>query len=280
MLTTESMAALAAEAAEDEPAGVDDGGSPLLHGGQEVALQPGAVVDDLGDRLPADEGVGVVGELGGRVVPPDGHVGDGRHRHPRLGANCPLARFSSRRVMANQRSPGTSGAFERAMRQLVLQGLPTTSTRTSLAALAAMARPCGPKIPPLTVSRSPRSMPALRGMEPTSSAHEAPSKAVSRSEVATMSADQGEGTVVDLHDHALERLHRRLDLEQAQHDRLVGAEHLARGDAEQERVADLAGCPGDGDVDGRLGCHAAEANGASRPGRPATASARSVGRRR
>ena len=93
--------------------------------------------------------------------------------------------------MANQRSLGTSGALDRAIRQLVLQGLPTTSTRTSEAALAAMAWPWGPKIPPLTVSRSPRSMPALRGIEPTSSAHEVPSKAVSRSVVATMSLTRG-----------------------------------------------------------------------------------------
>ena len=93
--------------------------------------------------------------------------------------------------MANHRSAGTSGALERAIRQLVLQGLPTTSTRTSEAALAAMARPWGPKIPPLTVSRSPRSMPALRGIEPTSSAHEVPSNAVSRSVVETMSLTRG-----------------------------------------------------------------------------------------
>ena len=93
--------------------------------------------------------------------------------------------------MANQRSAGTSGALDRAMRQLVLQGLPTTRTRTSEAALAAMARPWGLKMPPLTLSRSPRSMPALRGMEPTSRAHDVPSKAVLRSEVATMSLTRG-----------------------------------------------------------------------------------------
>ena len=38
---------------------------------------------------------------------------------------------------------------------------------------------------------------------------------------------------------------RRLDLG-------VRAEHLPRGDAEEERVADLAGGAGDGDVDGAL----------------------------
>ena len=34
-------------------------------------------------------------------------------------------------------------------------------------------------------------MPALRGMEPTSSAHDVPSKAVLRSDVATMSCTRG-----------------------------------------------------------------------------------------
>ncbi len=45
--------------------------------------------------------------------------------------------------MANHRSVGISGALDRAMRQLVLQGLPTTMIRTSEAAWAAMAWPWG-----------------------------------------------------------------------------------------------------------------------------------------
>ena len=172
---------------------------------------------------------------------------------PAFAASCALARFSSRRVMANQRSAGTSGAFERAMRQLVLQGLPTTRMRTSEAAFSAMARPCGLKMPPFTLRRSPRSMPALRGTEPTSNAHDVPSKAVRRSDVAHDVVHEGEGAVVDLHDDALEHAHGGLDLEQAQHDRLVLTEELARRDAEQDGVADLAAGAGDGDVDGGLG---------------------------
>src|SRR5713101_2544022 len=42
---------------------------------------------------------------------------------PAFLASSVLARFSSRRVMANHRSGSTSGAFERAIRQLVLHGL-------------------------------------------------------------------------------------------------------------------------------------------------------------
>src|SRR5438552_16200234 len=98
-------------------------------------------------------------------------------------ASCDLARFSSRRVIANHRSAGMSGALRRAMRQFVLQGLPTTRMRTSCAALAAIALPCGPKIPPLTDSRPPRAMPALRGTDPTRSAHDTPPNACSALDV-------------------------------------------------------------------------------------------------
>src|SRR5207248_5983097 len=54
--------------------------------------------------------------------------------------------------------------------------------------------------------------------------------------------------------HALERLLRLLvgNLQQLQDHRLVLAEHLARGDAEQEGITDLAGGTGDGNADGLL----------------------------
>jgi len=96
---------------------------------------------------------------------------------PPLWASWALARFSSKRSWRTSGRPGTSGALERAIRQLGVQGLPTTRMRTSRRLLA-MARPCGLKMPPLTLSRSPRSMPALRGTEPTRRAHEVPSNAV------------------------------------------------------------------------------------------------------
>src|SRR5690606_24377704 len=69
------------------------------------------------------------------------------------------ARLWSRRVIAVNRSAGTSGAAAWAMSALVLAGLPTTSTRMSSAAWALMAWPWGLKMPPLASRRSPRSMP-------------------------------------------------------------------------------------------------------------------------
>ena len=60
---------------------------------------------------------------------------------------------------------------------------------------------------------------------------------------------------------------RGLDLEQPQHDRLVGAEQLPAGDAVDERVADLARGAGDGDVEGVCAMRA-KLPGGSRPAEP------------
>ena len=60
-------------------------------------------------------------------------------------------------------------------------------------------------------------------------------------------AQQREGAVEQLERRALGGLDRVGDLEETQVDLLVRAEHLTRGDAEQEGVADLAGGAGDGD---------------------------------
>ena len=75
------------------------------------------------------------------------------------------------------RSRGTPSAFDIAIRQFVLAGLPTTSTLTSSAAPALIASPCGLKIAPFASSRSERSMPLVRGRAPTSSATLQPSNA-------------------------------------------------------------------------------------------------------
>ena len=65
--------------------------------------------------------------------------------------------------------------------------------------------------------------------------------------------EQREGAVVELHGGALGGLQRWGDLQQAKLDRHVRAEQLAGGDAEEQRVADLAGGAGDGDVHGSAG---------------------------
>src|ERR1700722_6315235 len=105
---------------------------------------------------------------------------------PALIAIWVTARFWSSIVIANQRSAGTDGALFIAIRQLVLQGLPTTRTRTSLAAFLAIAWPWPVKILPLIPSRSLRSMPAFRGTEPTRRAQLTPLNPSSSEAVGTI----------------------------------------------------------------------------------------------
>src|SRR5690606_1055790 len=65
--------------------------------------------------------------------------------------------------------------------------------------------------------------------------------------------EQRERAVVELHRGALGGLHRLRDLQQAELDRGVRAEQLTGGDTEEQRVTDLPGGTGDGDIDGYLG---------------------------
>ncbi len=173
---------------------------------------------------------------------------------PAFCASWACARFWSSRVIAVKRSGPRRLAWAAAIMQLVLHGLPTTTTRASSEATSSMALPWPTKILPLSFSRSARSMPGPRGLEPTRMHQSASLNATFGSPVSTMPAQEREGAVVELHRDALERLLDRLDrdLEQLQDDRLVLAEHLARGDARQDAVADLTGGAGDGDAERSL----------------------------
>ncbi len=89
---------------------------------------------------------------------------------PVFSASWEMARLWSRRTMAWNCSGFSLGALARAMRALVFAGLPTTSTFTVRLATSLRASPWGLKMPPFAERRSLRSMPALRGRAPTSSA--------------------------------------------------------------------------------------------------------------
>src|SRR5437763_1651677 len=84
---------------------------------------------------------------------------------PTWEASWATARLWSRRIIDVKRSRGMSGALRIAIRQLVLAGLPTTSTRTSSAARSLSALPCTVKILPFSESSSARSMPLVRGRD-------------------------------------------------------------------------------------------------------------------
>ena len=77
-------------------------------------------------------------------------------------------------------------------------------------------------------------MPGPRGRAPTSSATLTPSKATFGSSAMSTAGEQRERAVVELHRGSLRRLDGRRDLQQAQRDRGVRAEHRAARDAEQQ----------------------------------------------
>src|SRR5207245_2333155 len=74
-------------------AGFDDRRAALLHGRDEVVLEPLLVVDDLRGGAAVHLRVEDVGVLGRGMVAPDGHVGDVLDRHSRLSLrSIPLLR--------------------------------------------------------------------------------------------------------------------------------------------------------------------------------------------
>ena len=155
---------------------------------------------------------------------------------PAFLASCDLARFSSSAVMAKKRFFGTPGALFAAMSELVLHGLPTTSTRDVargvlgdgialagenfavdaeqiLALHAGLARHGADEQRPVH---------ALETFVEIRGRHEA--------------FEQRERAVVEFHADAVQRGHGFFigDFDEVEDDRLVRAERRAGGDAEQE----------------------------------------------
>ena len=133
--------------------------------------------------------------------------------------------------MANQRSAGTFGACDRAIKALVLHGLATVRTRTSGPAASLIACPWLVKIGPLARIRSARVIPSLRGIPPTKITQSAPSKASVALSDALTSARSGNAQSSSSMMVPLERGEGRRDLQEAERDRLVGAENGPRGES-------------------------------------------------
>jgi len=240
-------------------AGVDDGGAALLHRGDEVGLEPGLVgAGGLEARPPLDLRVEHVGVLGGGVVAPDRHVGDVGDRGAGLLRQLgdgpvvveaghgrePLARDVRRRVHGDEAVRVRGVAHDEDLH--VVGGVVVERLALHREDAAVGLEQVGP---------------LHAGLAGHGADEQGDVRPVERDVGAVGGGDAGEQrerAVVELHDDALERAHRRRDLEELQVDRLVGTEQRAAGDAEEERVADLAGSAGDGDGDGGGGGHGSD----------------------
>ena len=215
-----------------------------------LVRDPLLVVDRLPGALPVDFGVDQV--LGRRVGPMRSVAETAETGLPeqQLVGDLQNRRLWSRRIIAVNGSCGTLGAFDIAIKQLVLAGLPTTSTLTSSAALALIsfalrleaARRRWPS------SRSKCSMRGTARPRPDQEADVATVERLLRVVGDVHPAQQREGAVVELHRGALGGFDRLGDLQQAELDRVSGPSICTAGDAEQQRVADLAGGAGYGDL--------------------------------
>ena len=148
--------------------------------------------------------------------------------------------------MANHRSAGISGAFAAAIRQLVLQGLPTTSVRTSGRRVAGDRPTLGREDAAVDGEQVLALHARLAGHGADQQRPVDPGERLVGARGAHHPAQQREGAVLELHRHALQRGQGRVELEHVEVDGGARAEHLAGRDPEEERVADLSGGAGDG----------------------------------
>src|SRR3954452_17057174 len=187
---TWSIAAFAADAAEDAPRASMISAPPLpTRGMSSFSYQSMSPLSTA--RSPFTFALNRSGNIVGEWLPHTTRSWMSPTPTSSFWASCATARFSSRRVMAVNRSLGMSGASLIAMSAFVFAGLPTTRIFTSSAAWALSDSPWGLKIAPLASSRSARSMPFERGRAPTRSATFTPSKALSRSSVTSTERSSG-----------------------------------------------------------------------------------------
>src|SRR5260370_42432317 len=124
MLFTESITALAADAADDEPRASITAAPRFCTVSMNLPLShPWSLITSKGER-PAIFALRASGYCVVEWLPQTPRFLTTPTGTPAFLASSVLARFSSSRVMANQRSGSISGALDRAIRQLVLHGLP------------------------------------------------------------------------------------------------------------------------------------------------------------
>jgi len=122
----------------------------------------------------------------------------------------------SRRVMAVEAVVVVSGALFMAMSELCWPGCPPRGSARRARRLSLRALPCTVKIAPLAYEQV-LALHALRGGGGSRPAARSWRRRTPRWVVGLLDAgQQGEGAVLELHGHALERVERRRDLEQLQ----------------------------------------------------------------
>ena len=237
-----------------EATGRDDGCAALADGGQEGLFQPSLVGDDGGSGLARDLGVLVVGEHRGGVVAEDRQVGDLRDGHAGL-----LGELGGAAVLI-QTDHGSEALLGETLR---LGGGDHDVGVAGVAHHGHAAVVSGNGVDDLALAHKDlavvlEQVGALLAGTARLGAHQQTPVGVTEGDFGLVgqhhAGEQRKGAVLEFQGHATQSglglFHR--DFQKLQDDRLVLAEHLARGNAEKQAVADLAGGTGDGDANGLL----------------------------
>ena len=160
---TPSSAALAAEAADEPPRALITAAPRLATVGTKVSVNQAWSVMTSVAGLPPIRAFLKSGYWLSLWLPQIARLLTWPTGTPAFRASCVAARFWSSRVMANQRSAGTLGACDRAIRALVLQGLATVRTRTSGPAASLIAWPLAGEDRPVGADQVGAGHPVLAG---------------------------------------------------------------------------------------------------------------------
>ena len=228
-------------------ADLDDLGATLGHARDELVDEP-LLVDLVGHGLAVDQHVGHVGVLRRRVVAPDRHLCDPAHADRE-----PVGQLGQRAVVVEARHGGEPVGRD-------VAGVRPGDERVGVGRVADHEHldVVGGRLQRLALRLEDAAVGleevgALHALRPGARADEQrDSRAVERLAWVVVHVDRVEElerAVLELEGRALGGLHRVGDLEQPQAHRAPLAQQVAGRDAEQQRVADLAGRAGDRDVD-------------------------------
>jgi len=232
--------------------GRNNGSTSLLYGGDENVSDPLVVIDGRLGGLAVDLGKVDVRVLGGRVVSPHGEVLDVSY----LGTGLLSELRETTVVVESHHSVDVSGVDLRGkVRGDHSVGVGGVSDDENLDVLV------GVVVEGLTLSVEDLGV----SLQQISSLHTLGTGLGSdeKGVISTLeglvgivglddSSEEGEGTIVQLHRHTLERFQGGCQLKKLEDDGLVLAQHLTAGNTEEERVTDLSRGTSDGDTDGLL----------------------------
>ena len=271
-----SIAAEAAEAADEEPRALMTAAPRCCTVGMNSSRYQARVHQRL-RRLAADGAVRDVGMLRRAVVAPDDHAADLAHVRAGLGRELPERAIVVEPHHRGEIAPLDAGRVRRGDQRIRVRGI-ADDQHAHVAVRGGVER--------LALGREDlrireQQVLALHAGAARARADQQRVVAVLERLLRVVGRDHAgerrEGAVRQFHHDAGQRRQRGRDFEQVQVDRLVGAEHLPGGDAEGERIADMAGGAGDGDGDGWL--HQDSGCGRGSRGRNCSSGARVQARR-